>query len=97
MLVAVGELNTLCGKSGLTGAVGVASVKKSCHSEFLEEIQVPVPWPGLTAPRVCRVNVGSSCYNKFIAHLSTPSSFIPIPNEHRTLFSLGWGLALSFK
>ena len=97
VLMAVGELNTLSGKSGLAGTVGVASVKKSCHSEFLEEIQVPVPWPGLTAPCVCRVNVGSSCYNTFIAHLSTPSSFIPIPNEHRTLFSLGWGLALSFK
>ena len=31
MLVAVGELNTLSGKSGLAGTVGVASVKKSCH------------------------------------------------------------------
>ena len=82
MLVAVGELNTLRGKSGLAGTVGVASVKKSCHSEFLEEIQVPVPWPGLTAPCVCRVNVGSSCYNTFIAHLSTPLSFMPLQNEH---------------
>ena len=31
VLVAVGELNTLSGKSGLAGTVGVASVKKSCH------------------------------------------------------------------
>ena len=29
--MAVGELNTLRGKSGLAGTVGVASVKKSCH------------------------------------------------------------------
>ena len=82
VLVAVGELNTLSGKSGLAGTVGVASVKKSCHSEFLEEIQVPVPWPGLTAPWVCRVNVGSSCYITFIAHLSTALSFMPLQNEH---------------
>ena len=80
--MAVGELNTLSGKSGLAGTVGVASVKKSCHSEFLEEIQVPVPWPGLTAPWVCRVNVGSSCYNSFIAHLSAALSFMPLQNEH---------------
>ena len=80
--MAVGELNTLSGKSGLAGTVGVASVKKSCHSEFLEEIQVPVPWPGLTAPWVCRVNVSSSCYNSFIAHLLGPLSFMPLQNEH---------------
>jgi hypothetical protein len=80
--MAVGELNTLSGKSGLASTVGVASVKKSCHSEFLEEIQVPVPWPGLTAPWVCRVNVSSSCYNSFIAHLLDPLSFMPLQNEH---------------
>ena len=80
--MAVGEFNTLSGKSGLAGTVGVASVKKSCHSEFLEEIQVPVPWPGLTAPCVCRVNVGSSCYNTLIAHVSTALSFMPLQNEH---------------
>ena len=82
MLVAVGELNTLCGQGGLPGVVGVASVKKSFHSEFLEEIQVPVPWPGLSAPCVCRVNVGSSCYNTFIAYLSTPLWFMPLQNEN---------------
>ena len=82
VLVAVGELNTLSGKSGLAGTVGVASVKKSCHSEFLEEIQVPVPWPGLTAPCMCRVNVGSSCYSTFIAYLSTPLWFMPLQNEN---------------
>ena len=97
VLMAVGELNTLSGKSWLAGTVGVASVKKSCHSEFLEEIQVPVPWPGLTAPCVCKVNVGSSCYNTFIAHLSTPLSFMPIQNEYRTLCRLGRGLALSLE
>ena len=95
--MAVGELNALSGQSCLTGPVGVASVKKSCHSEFLEEIQVPVPWPGLTAPCVCRVNVGSSCYKTFLAHLSVPLSFMPIQNEHRALYSLGWCLALTFE
>ena len=82
VLMAVCELNTLSGKSGLAGTVGVASVKKSCHSEFLEEIQVPVPWPGLTAPCVCRVNVGSSCYNTFIAHVSTALSFMLLQNKY---------------
>ena len=82
VLMAVGELNTLSGMSRLTGPVGVASVKKSCHSEFLEEIQVPVPWPGLTAPCVCKVNVGSSCYSTFIAHLSAPLSFMLLQNKH---------------
>ena len=95
--MAVGELNTLSGMSWLAGTVGVASVKKSCHSEFLEEIQVPVPWPGLTAPCVSRVNVGSSCYNTFIAHPSTPLSFMPLQNEQHTLSGLGGGLALSFE
>ena len=66
--MAVGELNTLSGKSGLAGTVGVASVKKSCHSEFLEEIQVPVPWPGESAPHINEVNVVRSlCCLIFIA------------------------------
>ena len=82
VLMAIGELNTLSGMSWLAGTVGVASVKKSCHSEFLEEIQVPVPWPGLTAPWVCRVNVSSSCYNSFIAHLLGHLSFMLLQNEH---------------
>ena len=67
VLVAVGELNAFLGRRGLSGAVGVASVEKSCHGEFLEEIQVPVPWPGLTAPCECKVNVGSNCYRLSIA------------------------------
>ena len=78
VLMAVGELNTLSGKSGLAGTVGVASVKKSCHSEFLEEIQVPVPWPGLTAPCGCKVNVCSCCYRSLIAHPSTLLTFMPL-------------------
>ena len=86
--MAVGELNTLSGKSGLAGTVGVASVKKSCHSEFLEEIQVPVPWPGLTAPCMGRVNVGSCCYNSVIAHPSAALSFMPLHNENWELLAL---------
>ena len=68
VLMAIGELNALLGRSRLASAVGLTSVEKSCHVEFLEEIQVPVPWPGLTAPCGCKVNVCSCCYRHLIAH-----------------------------
>ena len=76
VLVAIGELNALVGRSRLAGAVGLTSVEKSCHVEFLEEIQVPVPWPGLTAPCGCKVNVCSCCYRPLIAHPSTLVTFM---------------------
>ena len=78
VLMAIGEFNALLGRSRLAGAVGLASVVKSCHVEFLEEIQVPVPWPGLTAPCGCKVNVCSCCYRSLIAHPSTLLTFMPL-------------------
>ena len=39
------------------GLVGVTSVEKGCHGLFLEEIQVPVPWLGVSAPCRSKVNV----------------------------------------
>jgi len=39
------------------GLVGVTSVEKGCHGLFLEEIQVPVPWLGVSAPCWSKVNV----------------------------------------
>ena len=91
VLVSVGELNALLGWSVLSGTVGVASVKKSCHDEFLEEIQVPVPWPGLTAPCGCKVNVGSSCYRILIAHPSALLMFSLLQNSCFRTIQLRFG------
>jgi hypothetical protein len=52
----VGQLHGGCFSSLVLLDVLVAAIQKGCHWVFLEEIQVPVPWPGLTALRDNGVN-----------------------------------------
>ena len=52
----VGQLHRGCFSSLVLLDVLVAAIQKGCHWVFLEEIQVPVPWPGLTALRDNGVN-----------------------------------------
>ena len=49
VLASVGQFNAGLG-SGWSCCVGVASIEKCSHWMFLEEIQVPVPWLGVSAP-----------------------------------------------
>ena len=51
VLAAVGQLHAGLG-SGCRCRVGVSSVEKSSHDKFLEQIQVPVPWLGVSAPQL---------------------------------------------
>ena len=51
VLAAVGQLDTSFGR-GCWSFVGVTSVEKSSHGMFLEQIQVPVPWLGVSAPQL---------------------------------------------
>ena len=52
----VGQLHGGCFSSLVLLDVLVAAIQKGCHWVFLEKIQVPVPWPGLTALRSNGVN-----------------------------------------
>ena len=56
-VAAVGQLHLGLFSSFVLLDVLVATIKKGCHWLFLEEIQVPVPWPGLSALRRDEVNV----------------------------------------
>ena len=49
VLTSVGELNTAFGGGGRF-CVRVTSIEKGSHGVFLKEIQVPVPWLGVSAP-----------------------------------------------
>ena len=49
-VAAVGQLHWGLFSTLVLLDVLVAAIQKGCHWVFLEEIQVPVPWPGLSAP-----------------------------------------------
>ena len=56
VLAAVGQFNAGL-RSGWSCCMGMASIEKCSHWMFLEEIQVPVPWLGASAPPQEGVNV----------------------------------------